>query len=977
MQSAEIRQRFFDFFKAKEHQIVSSAPIVIKNDPTLLFTNAGMNQFKEYFLGNKPAPYSRVADTQKCLRVSGKHNDLEEVGVDTYHHTMFEMLGNWSFGNATGEPQPYFKKEAIAWSWELLTEIYKISIENLYVTVFEGDEKEGLPRDDESLGFWKKHISEDRIIFGNKKDNFWEMGDTGPCGPCTEIHVDCRTEEEKKIIPGKDLVNNDNPQVIEIWNVVFIQFNRKKDGSLELLPAKHVDTGMGFERLVRVLQNKQSNYDTDIFTGTISEIEKISGKKYDAGVSYSPSLGGGWGEAVAFRVIADHIRAIAFPITDGQLPSNTGAGYVIRRILRRAVRYYFSYLNVKEPLLYKLIPLIAEQFKNVFPELDKQKDFVAKVIHEEENNFLRTIDSGTKLFNTELEQNITQASSRLLDMYKSEIQPKISEKSQLQQLIELQNSFKPLIEMQKRFMQIVDIPKGLKEILEISKAFKMTTEFFDKSKIQELGNAISKQAEFSKMISGSLAFKLQDTYGFPIDLTKLMSKEIGAEVDEEGFEKEMQQQKNRSRAASVVDTEDWIVLNENRSSKFVGYDLLETETKVLKYRKTKTKGKETFQIVLDTTPFYAESGGQVGDTGVLIFDEEEIPVVNTKKENELILHFTEKLPANINAKVIAKVDVEKRKKTAIHHSATHLMHAALRKVLGTHVQQKGSLVNEDYLRFDFSHFAKMNREEIEKVEQIVNEKIRENIPVVIKQMPKEEALKTGAMALFGEKYGDVVRVVIMDPEYSIELCGGTHVGSTGELGIFKIINETAVGAGLRRIEAMSGKAAEDFINSELEELESVKEKLKNPKDIQKALESLFAEKEKLSKEVDHLQSQILATVNEQISKKAILINAVNFIGEIVPFSNADSLKKLALLLKENFKNYVIVLCADIEGKPNVVVAIDDNLVSSKKLDAVKIIKETVAPLIKGGGGGQKTLASAGGQDVSKLDEVIQKVKSLI
>ena len=876
MQSAEIRQHFLDFFKAKEHRIVPSAPIVIKNDPTLLFTNAGMNQFKEYFLGNKPAPYSRVADTQKCLRVSGKHNDLEEVGVDTYHHTMFEMLGNWSFGNATVEPKPYFKKEAIAWSWELLTKIYKINAADLYVTVFEGDEKEGLPRDEESLNFWKNWIPEDRILFGNKKDNFWEMGDTGPCGPCTEIHVDCRSEEEKKLIPGKDLVNNDNPQVIEIWNVVFIQYNRKKDGSLELLPAKHVDTGMGFERLVRVLQNKKSNYDTDIFTGTIKEIEKISGKKYD----YSDSK-----EAVAFRVIADHIRAIAFPITDGQLPSNTGAGYVIRRILRRAVRYYFSYLDVKQPLLYKLVPTIAEQFKNVFPELDKQKDFVAKVMHEEENNFLRTLDSGLK-----------------------RLESLISEK---------------------------------------------------------------------KNIDGKTAFELYDTYGFPFDLTNLIASENSLSVDQIGFEKEMRQQKERSRAAAVVDTEDWIVLNENGGKGFVGYDNLESKSKVVKYRKTKSKGKESFQIVLDATPFYAESGGQVGDTGELFFGEEKIPVINTKKENELILHFTEKLPVNIESDLVAKVDADKRKKTAVHHSATHLMHAALRKVLGTHVQQKGSLVNEDYLRFDFSHFSKMTKEEIAKVESIVNQKVRENVSVVIKQMPKAEALKTGAMALFGEKYGEVVRVVIMDSEYSIELCGGTHVGNTGELGIFKITNETAVGAGLRRIEAVSGKAAEDFINNELEELRSVKEKLKNPKDLQKALESTLVEKEKLSKLVDHLESQILATVNEQISKKAVLINGVNFIGEIVDVSTADSLKKLASLLKEKMKNYVIVLCAVIDGKANVVLAIDENILVTKKIDAVKIIKENVSPLIKGGGGGQKSLASAGGQDISKLEEVIEKIKTLL
>jgi alanyl-tRNA synthetase len=836
MRSAEIRQHFLDFFNSKGHHIVPSAPIVIKNDPTLLFTNAGMNQFKEYFLGNKPSSYTRIADTQKCLRVSGKHNDLEEVGVDTYHHTMFEMLGNWSFGNAIGNPPPYFKEEAISWSWELLTKVYKIPVENLYVSVFEGDEKEGLPPDLESLNIWKKHISEERIIFGNKKDNFWEMGDTGPCGPCTEIHVDSRSDEEKKIISGKDLVNKDNPQVIEIWNVVFIQYNRKKDSSLELLPAKHVDTGMGFERLVRVLQNKKSNYDTDIFSGTIGEIEKISGKKYTESDSK---------QDISFRVIADHIRAIAFPIADGQLPSNTGAGYVIRRILRRAVRYYFSYLDVKQPLLFKLVPLIAEQFKEVFPNLNSQKDFVAKVIHEEENNFLRTLETGLK---------------------------------RLELLLN------------------------------------------DK-----------------KNIDGKIAFELYDTYGFPIDLTKLIAAENNLTVDEIGFEEEMQQQKNRSRAASVIDTEDWIVVNENKGNGFVGYKDLETESNILKYRKTKTKGKEIFQIVLNETPFYAESGGQVGDTGTLIFDEEKIPVVNTKKENELILHFTEKLPKNIDAKVIAKVDVEKRKKTAVHHSATHLMHAALRKVLGTHVQQKGSLVNEDYLRFDFSHFSKMTKEEIQKVEAIVNKKIRENIPVVIQQMPKEEALKTGAMALFGEKYGDVVRVVMMDPNYSIELCGGTHVGNTGELGFFKIINETAVGAGLRRIEAVSGKAAEDFINQELEELNVIKEKLKNPKDLQKALESYFSEKEKLSNQVDHLESQIIHTVNEQISKKVILINGVNFIGEIVNVSSADSLKKLVPLLKEKLKDFLIVLCADIEGKANAVVAIDENLVSSKNLDAIKII----------------------------------------
>jgi alanyl-tRNA synthetase len=885
MQSAAIRQHFLDFFKDKGHTIVPSAPIVIKNDPTLLFTNAGMNQFKEYFLGNKPAPYSRAVDTQKCLRVSGKHNDLEEVGVDTYHHTMFEMLGNWSFGNATAEPQPYFKEEAIAWSWELLTKVYKIPEENLYVSVFEGDEKEGLPRDEESLNFWKKWIAEDRIIFGNKKDNFWEMGDAGPCGPCTEIHIDCRNEEEKKLIAGKSLVNSDNPQVIEIWNNVFIQYNRKKDGSLEMLPAKHVDTGMGFERLVRVLQNKQSNYDTDIFSGTIEEVEKISGKKYDSQAAYSPSLGGGWGEAIAFRVIADHIRAIAFPITDGQLPSNTGAGYVIRRILRRAVRYYFSYLDVRQPLLYKLVPVIAEQFKNVFPELFKQKDFVAKVIHEEENNFLRTLDSGLKRLELLVNEN--------------------------------------------------------------------------------------------KNIDGKTAFELYDTYGFPIDLTKLIAAENNLRVDEIGFEKEMQQQKNRSRAAAVVDTEDWIILNRNGSSTFIGYDNDETESTVLKYRKTKFQGKETFQIVLDKTPFYAESGGQVGDTGLLFFGEEKIAVVDTKKENDLIIHFTQKLPADISEKVIAKINTDKRKHTMVHHSATHLMHAALRLVLGKHVAQKGSLVNDEYLRFDFSHFAKVTEEELAKVEALVNAKIRENVPVIIKAMKKKDALATGAMALFGEKYGDIVRVVIMDPNYSIELCGGTHVANTGELGFFKIMHETAVGAGVRRIEAVSGKAAEEIINKEFELTKTIRELFRNPKDLNKAIENIQRENGELKKQLEKAEAKQLVELKNALLQKVETVNGINFIGEIIDVLNTDALKKLCISLKNELNNFVIILAADIEDKASVAIALDENVAVSKNLDAPKIIKEYITPLIKGGGGGQKTFAIAGGKDATRLADVIEKIKSLI
>jgi alanyl-tRNA synthetase len=870
MTSADIRKQFLDFFAQRGHQIVSSAPIVVKNDPTLLFTNAGMNQFKDYFLGNKKPDSARVADTQKCLRVSGKHNDLEEVGVDTYHHTMFEMLGNWSFGD-------YFKKEAIAWSWELLTDVYKLDKDRLYVTIFEGDEKEGLPKDEEAYNEWKKVIAEDRILPGNKKDNFWEMGDTGPCGPCTEIHVDCRSDEERKNVAGKDLVNNDHPQVIEIWNNVFMQFNRLKDGSLQPLPAQHVDTGMGFERLVRVIQGKQSNYDTDVFTGTIAATEKITGKKYD----YSDSK-----EAIAFRVLADHIRAIAFTIADGQLPANNGAGYVIRRILRRAVRYYYSYLDYKQPLLFQLMPLLAKQFEDVFPELTKQLDFVGKVVREEEDAFLKTLD------------------------------------------------------------------KGLKRIDDI---------------ISTSG----------KQIEGRAAFELFDTFGFPIDLTRLIASEKDLTVDEPGFEAEMQQQKNRSRAAGTIDTEDWIVLHENGMNDFVGYDSLEIKSKVTKYRKVKAKGKEAYQLVLEVTPFYAESGGQVGDTGILNFGGEEIAVTDTRKENNLIIHFTETLPADIKAVVVAKVDHHKRQSTAVHHSATHLLHAALRQVLGTHVAQKGSLVNEEHLRFDFSHFAKVTDEEIEQIESIVNQKIRENIPVHIKEMSKDEAIKLGAMALFGEKYGDIVRVVIMDPKYSIELCGGTHTGSTGELGFFKIKHEAAVAAGVRRIEAVSGKAAEHLANEQFAQVRTIRELLKNPKEIGKAVESLSAENSELRKKIEGLEAKQLNVLKNELLNKTETINGICFLGAVVEVSNADALKKLCFDLKNDLTNYVVVLAAAIDGKAQVAVLLDEKISTEKNLEAPKIIKEQIAGLIKGGGGGQKTLATAGGQDASNLPQVIEKVRVLL
>jgi alanyl-tRNA synthetase len=869
MTSADIRKAFLDFFRSKGHEIVPSAPIVVKNDPTLMFTNAGMNQFKDYFLGNKPAPYKRVADTQKCLRVSGKHNDLEEVGVDTYHHTMFEMLGNWSFGD-------YFKDEAIEWSWELLTEVYKIDKSRLYASVFQGDEKEKLPASKIALDKWKAILPDpfNQIVFGNKKDNFWEMGDTGPCGPCSEIHVDLRSDEERAKVPGHMLVNKDHPQVIEIWNNVFMQFNRKKDGSLEPLPATHVDTGMGLERLVRVLQGKTSNYDTDIFSGTIEATEKITGKKYDRGDSK---------QAVAFRVIADHIRAISFTIADGQLPSNTGAGYVIRRILRRAVRYYYSYLDYKQPLLTQLVPLLAAQFAGVFPELQQQVDFVSKVVKEEEEAFLRTLEKGLK---------------RVDDL----------------------------------------IAKG--------------------------------------SISGKDSFELYDTYGFPLDLTQLIAAENNLKVDEEGFKAEMQQQKDRSRAATTVDAGDWVELKAG-SNRFVGYDSLEAQTEILKYRKVKAKGKEGFQLVLETTPFYAESGGQVGDKGWLSIHGTEVAVVDTKKDNDLIIHFTETLPADVSGTINAKVDGAKRKETTLHHSATHLLHASLRQVLGTHVAQKGSLVNEERLRFDFSHFSKVSDEELAKIEAIVNEKIRENIPVVIKSLPKEEALKLGAMALFGEKYGDVVRVVIIDPAYSVELCGGTHVGSTGELGFFKFTGESAVAAGVRRVEAICGKQAETYLNEQLQLIVQLKEILKHPKDLQKAVESLQAENTGLKKQAEALEARQLVGIRNELLQKDEIINGVNFIGDIVEVSNADALKKLCADLKNHLRDHVAVLCANIDGKPFVAVGIADNVAAAKNLDAGKIIKEQIAPLIKGGGGGQKTLATAGGQQADKLPEVIAAVKKLL
>ena len=896
MTSSEIRQQFLDFFASKGHAIVPSAPIVIKNDPTLLFTNAGMNQFKDFFLGNQAPTHPRIADTQKCLRVSGKHNDLEEVGVDTYHHTMFEMLGNWSFGN-------YFKPEAIEWSWELLTKVYKLDPARLYVSVFEGDPAENLPSSSIALEEWRKWVTDEKIIYGNKKDNFWEMGDTGPCGPCSEIHVDMRSEEEIAKISGRDLVNKDHPQVIEIWNNVFIQYNRKKDGSLEPLPAKHVDTGMGFERLVRVIQGKKSNYDTDVFTGTIELVAQITGKNYD----FSDTK-----EAVAFRVIADHIRAIAFTIADGQLPSNTGAGYVIRRILRRAVRYYYSYLDYKHPLLHQLMPTLAKQFENVFPELNAQLEFVSKVVKEEEEGFLRTLE------------------------------------------------------------------KGLKRMDDIIGSHKK-----------------------GSSIEGKLVFELFDTFGFPVDLTRLIGSENELEVDEAGFENEMQQQKDRSRAATAVDTGDWILVGEDVPTQFIGYTQTQADTNIVKYRNVKAKGKEGYQWILATTPFYAESGGQVGDKGTFTFEDGSvIAVTDTKKENNLFIHFTDSLPKTIGTKVKANVDETLRANTTKHHSATHLLHAALRSVLGHHVAQKGSLVNAEQLRFDFSHFAKMTDTEIASVEKIVNDKIKENVPVVINEMSKDEAIAFGAMALFGEKYGDKVRVVIMDPAYSIELCGGTHVGDTGEIGNFVLKAEASVAAGVRRIEAVVGAAASKYLTQVNEKLHKqiiqlteacagIAAKMNTQFTapewnenssvdvLNDTIAALQGSQKELSKKLESQEALLLNELFETHQQSFVTINDIHFMGVHLKMSNAENLKKLAQQLGALHTTSVVVLTAESGGKANIALSISENLVTSKNWQAPIIIKEKIAPLIKGGGGGQKTLATAGGQDATQLDKVLDIIKNMI
>ena len=848
MTAFEIRKTFLDFFQNKQHKIVASDPIVLKNDPTLMFTNAGMNQFKDYFLGVRKPEYRRIADTQKCLRVSGKHNDLEEVGVDTYHHTMFEMLGNWSFGD-------YFKVEAIAWSWELLTEVFKIDKDRLYVTVFEGDAKENLDFDIEAESEWKKWIAADRILKGNKKDNFWEMGDTGPCGPCTEIHVDMRSDEERKAVDGKTLVNNDHPQVIEIWNNVFIQYNRKADGSLEPLADKHVDTGMGFERLVRCLQGKSSNYDTDVFQPMIRFVESKTNLQY------------GKNEAtdIAMRVLSDHIRAISFCIADGQLPSNTGAGYVIRRILRRAVRYYFSTLNYKKPLLTEMVDVLAIQFKDVFPELYLQKDLVSKVILEEENSFLSTLD------------------------------------------------------------------KGLKKMDEF---------------------------EIKKKISGQEAFELYDTFGFPFDLTCLIAKEKNIEIDPAGFTAAMEQQKNRSRQATSIETGDWHEISVVKESNFVGYDTLNTDSKILRYRKMNIKGKDAYQLVLDTTPFYAESGGQIGDTGILTVGDEEILVLDTKKENNQIIHYVDKIPTHLDAKIAARVDAKRRRAIENNHSVTHLLHSALRQVLGNHIAQKGSYVGPDRLRFDFSHFSKIEPQQIADIELIVNEKIRENIALDEKRdMPIADAQAMGATALFGEKYGDKVRVITFDPSYSIELCGGTHTPATGTIGYFKLLSESSVAAGVRRVEAITAAETEAFFNVQLDSLEKIKTLLKNPKDTAAQLEKLLEEKKKMEARMKELE---MLEVEKYKNRLVMGIADAKIVFQTQEEWNANSLK-MAITQVINEKSIQAVILAD---KNIFICQIDTAFAKEKNIDLNALLKAYSQEVR---GGGSKTMISVNG-----LSEVDQK-----
>ncbi len=904
MTSNEVRQKFLDFFKSKQHLIVPSAPLVLKNDPTLMFVNSGMAPFKDYFLGNGTPASVRIADTQKCLRVTGKHNDLEDVGHDTYHHTLFEMLGNWSFGD-------YFKREAISWAWELLTEVYKLPKDRLYVSVFGGDEKDNMPLDTEAESIWLEFVTKDKIIYGSKKDNFWEMGATGPCGPCSEIHIDLRSDEEIAKKGGRDLVNNDDAQVIEIWNLVFMQFERRANGSLIALPNKHIDTGMGFERLCRAIESKNSNYDSDVFQPIIQFVATKAGVKYAENEKTD----------IALRVVADHIRAITFTIADGQLPASNGAGYVIRRILRRAVRYGYTYLGFTEPFLCQIVALLANQFKDVFPEIINQQEFITNVIHEEEKSFLKTLENGLKRLDNYLSHENTS------------------------------------------------------------------------------GNA-------SKIIDGKIAFELYDTFGFPEDLTGLIGRENGFSFDKVGFDAEMKIQKDRSRNQQTQEKDDWQIIEESSESvEFVGYDVLTCDAKILRYRTVKEKNKTFYQIVLDKTPFYAESGGQVGDTGTISFQYQDknhqLYFSDTKKENDLIVHFSEdkqfmdfienykkaclENPDN-DFSVVANVNAEKRQSSQNNHSATHLLQAALKQVLGNHVAQKGSLVNDDVLRFDFTHFSKVSDEEITKVENIVNQKIRENILLdERRKVPIQKAVEElKATALFGEKYGDFVRVITFDADFSRELCGGTHVKSTGNIGFFKIISEGSVSSGVRRIEAITAQTAENFVSTQIFQNEQVKDLLKNPKDVKKALESLLEEKHQLQKQIEKYQIIQTQAEKQTLFSKVQQMNVnsfeVSFVSAVVEVETADQMKQIAFEMKhqiENEKRSLFLLnVAIIAGKPLISLMISEEFAKANSLHAGNIVKE-LAKEIKGGGGGQPFYATAGGTDTSGIERVLVRVSEFL
>ena len=873
MKSAEIRSKFLEYFESKGHAIVPSAPIVVKDDPTLMFTNAGMNQFKDFFLGHQIAKDTRVGDTQKCLRVSGKHNDLEEVGRDSYHHTMFEMLGNWSFGD-------YFKEEAIEYAWDLLTNVYGLEKERIYITVFEGDKIDGTGADEEAVNFWKKYVPQERILYFDKRDNFWEMGDTGPCGPCSEIHFDMRSEAERVANPGKNLVNMDDPMVIEIWNLVFIQYNRKADGQLETLPAKHIDTGMGFERLCMIIQNKTANYDSDLFTPYIEYLEEKTGIKYTGDYS------GDHMTDIAMRVVTDHIRAVAFTIADGELPSNTGAGYVIRRILRRAVRYIYSFLNIKEPFFHTLTPMLADQFADIFPDLKAQEAFVTKVILEEEKSFLRTLEDGLKR----------------LDALK--------------------------------------IDDGT--------------------------------------LSGRDAFELYDTYGFPFDLTRLVAEEKGWRVDEKGFEAALAEQKRRGREDASKEVGDWVVVKEGTETEFVGYDEhTANNISALKYRVIKEKGTAFNQLILDKTPFYPEGGGQVGDTGTLMVGTKEIKVLDTKKENNVIIHYIDTIPENISDTISAQIKSDDRSLTENNHTATHLMHAALRSILGTHVQQKGSLVKKDLLRFDFSHFEKMTEEQIKEVEQIVNEKIRANIPLEENRaMPIDEAKAAGAMMLFGEKYGDSVRMITFDKDYSRELCGGCHVDHTGQIGHFKIVSETGIAAGVRRITAITSLATEQYYSDKLAELSSIAALFKNPKDIASSVNELIDENKALKKQIEKLQSEKAGDIKGTLKDKIASENGYNFLSEQIELGDSKAAKSLLFGLEKEMGAGVYALGLESNGKPQLMIMISKSLVESKGWNAGNIVRE-VAKEINGGGGGQAFFATAGGSKSEGIPAALAKIKGLL